>query len=184
VAHVQGLDLTYSFYTTTRSTYALRPEANQASVQLSDRLSKSLTALVKFGYRRVSVGDIVIPALPGPQLLQPVRIGMCRRIFRRTGGTIRLTRHEACITPRTSDWLVVFFGSQRSFMRVLLRNATYYHLTTHLILARQTRFGSDQTILVSFRACRSWTRIPLPERFFGGRADSVARLLLQSGRAA
>ena len=34
-----------------------------------------------------------------------------------------------------------FFGSQRSFGRVLLRNATYFRLTKNLVLARQTQFG-------------------------------------------
>ncbi len=34
-----------------------------------------------------------------------------------------------------------FFGSQRSFGRALVRNATYHRLTKNLVLARQTQFG-------------------------------------------
>ena len=34
-----------------------------------------------------------------------------------------------------------FFGSQRSFARTLVRNATYYPLGKNLVLARQTQFG-------------------------------------------
>jgi outer membrane protein assembly factor BamA len=65
-----------------------------------------------------------------------------------------------------------FFGSQRSFMRVLLRNATYYHLTTHLILARQTRFGVIKAFSLPTGVSEQ-DAIPLPERFFGGGADSL-----------
>src|SRR6202034_2316036 len=65
-----------------------------------------------------------------------------------------------------------FFGSQRSFARILLRNATYYRLTKPLILARQTQFG----IIEPFAAPAGLSdqeSVPLPERFFAGGADSL-----------
>jgi outer membrane translocation and assembly module TamA len=65
-----------------------------------------------------------------------------------------------------------FFGSQRSFGRVLLRNATYHQLTKNLVLARQTEFG----VISPFAAPAGLTEVqsvPLPERFFGGGADSL-----------
>jgi outer membrane protein assembly factor BamA len=65
-----------------------------------------------------------------------------------------------------------FFGSQRSFSRALVRNATYYSLTKTLILARQTQFG----VIVPFSAPAGIPEeqsIPLPERFFAGGADSL-----------
>ena len=55
-------------------TFASKRE--EASVQVSQKFSKSLTGLFRFAYRRVSVSNVVIPALLVPQLLQPVRIGM------------------------------------------------------------------------------------------------------------
>ena len=48
----------------------------EASIQISQRFSKSLTALFRYAYRRVSVSDVVIPVLLVPQLLAPVRIGI------------------------------------------------------------------------------------------------------------
>src|SRR5262249_14565127 len=59
------------------------------------------------------------------------------------------------------------FGSQRSFARALVRNATYHQLTRTLVLARQTSFG----VIVPFKkpaGLSSSDSIPLPERFFGG----------------
>jgi outer membrane protein insertion porin family len=55
---------------------------------------------------------------------------------------------------------------------VLLRNATYYKLTDTLVLARQTQFG----VIKPFAAPSGLTAqqsVPLPERFFGGGADSL-----------
>src|SRR5205823_6946780 len=65
-----------------------------------------------------------------------------------------------------------FFGSQRSFGRVLARNATYYSLTKNIVLARQTQFG----IITPFSppaGISEQQSVPLPERFFGGGADSL-----------
>jgi outer membrane protein assembly factor BamA len=53
-----------------------------------------------------------------------------------------------------------------------LRNATYYGLTKNLVLARQTQFG----LITPFAAPSGLTdqqSVPLPERFFGGGADSL-----------
>jgi outer membrane protein assembly factor BamA len=65
-----------------------------------------------------------------------------------------------------------WLGSQRNFGRALIRNATYYKLKGQLILARQTGFG----VIVPFNAPAGLTEqesVPLPERFFGGGADSL-----------
>jgi len=65
-----------------------------------------------------------------------------------------------------------FFGSQRSFGRILLRNATYHRLTKNTVLARQTQFG----VIAAFAAppgISARESVPLPERFFGGGADSL-----------
>jgi outer membrane protein insertion porin family len=55
---------------------------------------------------------------------------------------------------------------------VLIRNATYYKLTRGIVLARQTQFG----IIAPFSVPNGLTAdqsVPLPERFFGGGADSL-----------
>jgi outer membrane translocation and assembly module TamA len=55
---------------------------------------------------------------------------------------------------------------------VLLRNATYYKLTRNVVLARQTQFG----VIRPFSApagVSDQESVPLPERFFGGGADSL-----------
>jgi outer membrane translocation and assembly module TamA len=64
------------------------------------------------------------------------------------------------------------FGSQRSFGRLLVRNATYHPLTKSIVLARQTQFG----VILPFNAPAGVSEaesVPLGERFFGGGPDTL-----------
>jgi len=59
------------------------------------------------------------------------------------------------------------FGSQRSFTRILVRNATYHRLSKNVVLARQLAFGA----ILPFQTpsgLSSSDSVPLPERLFGG----------------
>jgi outer membrane protein assembly factor BamA len=144
----------------------------EASVQLSQTFSKSLTGLFRFSYRRVSVSSVVIPVLLVPQFLQPIRLGMLSASFVQDRRDNPADPHRGIYN--TVDFGVTgkFFGSQRSFGRVLFRDATYYKLTRNIVLARQTQFG----LIRPFSAPAGVTEqesVPLPERFFGGGADSL-----------
>jgi outer membrane protein assembly factor BamA len=151
-------------------TFASKRE--EASVQLSQKFSKSLTGLFRLAYRRVSVSNVVIPVLLIPQLTQPVRIGII------SGNLVQDRRNNQGNPTRgmlnSLDIGIAdkVLGSERNFLRVLVRNATYYKLTSNLILARRTQFG----IIAPFGAPAGLTNqesVPLPERFFAGGADSL-----------
>lgn len=151
-------------------TFASKRE--EASVQLSQKFSRALSGIFRFSYRRVSVSDVVIPVLLIPQLVQPVRIGML-------SGNLVQDRRDNPANPthgmlNSADVGVAggFFGSQRSFARMLLRNATYYRLTRSLVLARQTQFGLILPFAVP-AGLNGVESVPLPERFFAGGADSL-----------
>jgi outer membrane protein insertion porin family len=170
--NIQGLDLTYAVVfdnTLNITTFASKRE--EGSVQLSDKFSKSLTGLVKFAYRRVSVNDVLIPVLLVPQLLQPVRIGMM-------SANLAQDRRDNSANPTRGIYNTVdvgvagsFFGSQRNFARILLRNATYYRIGPHIVLARQTRLGIIEPFATG--SLDKNDDVPLAERFFGGGADSL-----------
>lgn len=170
---IPGLDVTYALlYDNTLDVRTFASRREEASVQLSDKFSKSLTGFVRFAYRRVSVSSIVIPVLLVPQFLAPVRIGMM------SFNLVQDRRNNIDNPQRgmynTMDAGVAgsFFGSQRSFARILLRNATYHHLFGQWVLARQTRFGVIEPFSVA-ADLDSQQSVPLPERFFGGGADSL-----------
>ncbi|HUA62671.1 MAG TPA: BamA/TamA family outer membrane protein [Verrucomicrobiae bacterium] len=171
--NIQGLDLTYSLlYDNTLNVRTFASRREEGSVQLSDKFSKSLTGLLRFAYRRIGVSDVIIPVLLVPQFLQPVRIGMLSVNFNQD-------RRDNPANATRGMWNTVdmgvagsFFGSQRSFARVLLRNATYYKLGQHVVLARQTQLGIIEPFSVP-QGVSEQEAVPLPERFFGGGADSL-----------
>jgi outer membrane protein insertion porin family len=143
----------------------------EASVQVTQKVSKTLTVMLRAAYRRVSVGDVVIPVLLVPQFLQAVRIGIVSANFAQDRRDNPADPHHGIYNTADVGVAGKFFGSQRSFARILVRNATYYSLTKNLILARQTQFG----VILPFAVPAGWTSeewVPLPERFFSGGADS------------
>jgi outer membrane protein assembly complex protein YaeT len=151
-------------------TFASRRE--EGSVQLSQTFSKSFSGSLLFDYRRVSVSSIVIPVLLIPQLLQPVRIGMFSANFTEDRRDDKADAHHGIYNTADIGLAGKFFGSQRSFGRILLRNATYHRLPRNMVLARQTQFG----VIAPFAAPAGLSvqeSVPLPERFFGGGADSL-----------
>lgn len=131
-----------------------------------------MSGLFQFSYRRVSVSRVVIPELLIPQLVQPVRIGMLSASFIHDRRDNPTDPHRGIYTTVNFGLADKYFGSQRSFGRVLIRNATYYSLTKNLVLARQTQFG----VIAPFSPPAGLSdeeSVPLPERFFGGGADSL-----------
>ena len=64
-----------ALYDTTQDVQTFSSRRAEASVQVSQRFNRASSMLARFAYRRVSVGNVYIPALLVPQLSQPVRIG-------------------------------------------------------------------------------------------------------------
>ena len=63
-------------YNTTQDVQTFSSRRAEASLQTSQRFNRASTLLMRFAYRRVSTGNLNIPSLLVPQLLQPVRIGI------------------------------------------------------------------------------------------------------------
>ena len=94
-------------------------------MQLSQKYSKTLTALFRLAYRRVGVTDVVIPVLLIPQLLQPVRIGILSTnlVWDRRDNPAN-PRHGMLNSVDLRPCREVLRFLQRSFGAALLRNAT------------------------------------------------------------
>ena len=169
----EGRNITYSIlFDNTLDVRTFGARREEASVQLSQKFSKSLTGLFRVAYRRVSVSDVVIPVLLIPQLLQPVRIGIFYTTLVQDRRDNPADPHKGMYNTADLAVATKYLGSQRSFGRLLLRNATYYRLSRNLVLARQTQFG----LIVPFsppEGLSAQESIPLPERFFSGGADSL-----------
>jgi len=166
--NVEGRNITFTaLYDVSRDVRTFSSRREEASVQLSQQLSKPSNFSLRFAYRQVTTGDVAIPALLVPQLLQPVRIGMLSGIYVQDRRDNPADTHHGIYNTVDTGVASGIFGSQRSFVRVLARNATYYRLTRNVVLARQTSFG----VVVPFSVAAdldAGDSIPLPERFFGG----------------
>lgn len=143
----------------------------EGSVQLSHRLTKATTLFYRYAYRRVSVdqGTLKISPFLIPLLAQPVRLG-------EFSISMVQDRRDDPVEPHKGYYNTVdlalaerIFGSQRNFLRFLGRNASYYQLSKHLVLARSTQFGDIYTINYAGNPLEA---IPLAERFFGGGGNS------------
>ena len=170
---VDGRNITYTLlYDSSLDVRTFASRREEGSVQLSQRFSKSLNGLFQFSYRRVSVSNVVIPELLIPQLVQPVRIGILSATFIHDRRDNPADSHRGIYTTVNFGVADKYFGSQRGFGRVLIRNASYYSLTKTIVLARQTQFG----VIAPFSppaGISNQESVPLPERFFGGGADSL-----------
>ncbi len=171
--NAEGRNITYTvLFDNTLNVQTFASKREEGSVQLSQKFSKTITGLFQFAYRRVSVNDVVIPVLLVPQFLQAVRIGMfsANLVYDRRDNPA--DPHKGMFNTADVGISATFLGSQRSFGRILLRNATYYSLGKNLVLARQTQFGVIEPFDVGPGELASQA-IPLPERFFSGGADSL-----------
>jgi outer membrane protein insertion porin family len=159
-------------YDTTQDVQTFSSRRQEASLQTSQRFNRASSLQVRFAYRRVSTGSLNIPALTVPQLLQPVRIGILSASYIQDHRDNPADAHRGFWNTVDVGLAGSFFGSQRSFAKVLARNATYTSIGRHLVFARQTQFG----VIFPFSVATGTVaidEIPLPERFFGGGGVSM-----------
>lgn len=169
----QGRNITYTLlYDQTLDVRTFASKREEASVQLSQKFTKAVTGLFGFAYRQVSVSDVIIPVLLIPQLVQPVRIGMLSANVIQDRRDNSADPHHGMYNTVNFGLASKYFGSQREFGRLLVRNATYYQLTKNLVLARQTQFGLIEPFSPPV-GLSDEESVPLPERFFSGGADSL-----------
>ena len=166
--NVDGRNITFTaLYDLSRDVRTFSSRREEASIQISQRLSKPSSLLLRFAYRRVSTADVVIPSLLIPHLLQPVRIGMLSLTYVQDRRDNPADAHRGVYNSVDLGLASAAFGSSRTFARGLIRSASYYPLTRNVVLARETTVG----IIIPFHVPAGFTTddvIPLPERFFGG----------------
>lgn len=159
-------------YDTTQDVQTFSSRREEASVQTSQRFNRASTLLLRFSYSRVSTGNVVIPALIIPIFLQPVRIGMLSASYIQDHRDNPADAHRGFWNTIDAGLAGNFFGSQRTFVRVLARNATYTPIGHNLVFARQTQIGEIFPFDLPV-GTNANDIIPLPERFFGGGSVSM-----------
>ena len=165
---VDGLDMTITgLYDFSRDVRTFASRRQEVSVQFAKRLSRANTVYARYAFRRVTTSDVVIPTLLVPQLLQPARVGMLSVNFVQDRRDNAGDAHRGIWNTIDAGLASRWYGSERTFGRLLGRNATYHPIGGKVVFARQTTAG----FILPFAFPPGYSDdnvIPLPERFFGG----------------
>ena len=154
-------------YDDSRDVRTFTSRRREVSTQLGQKISKASTMLYRFSFRRVSVTDLLVSPELIPLYSQPARIGIASVNYIQDRRDDPSDAHRGVFNTLDAGLASKYFGSQADFTHLLLRNSTYnpFGLGSRFVLARSLTFGWLQPL-------RAGTYIPLPERFFGGGAQS------------
>jgi outer membrane protein insertion porin family len=175
VPHLHGNDkLTLTFtvlYDNSKDVRTFTAQREEGSVQLSERLSKSITFLYRYTYRHVTVDESTLEISPFliPQYSQPDRVGEVSWSMIQDRRDDPIDTHKGIYNTLDISIAPHFLGSEISFGRFLGRNATYHPIGRKYVLARATSFGLIQPFQGAANAINN---IPLAEHFFSGGATS------------
>ena len=160
----------------------------QAVYRITQKVKRADTFIYNFEFRRVAVNPSTLQVSANliPQLSQPVRVGGPGITwFHDTRDPSPLDAQRGSYTSVQEFFASSKFGSQVSFNRADVTNATYYMFGKHkYVLARNTRLGfetsfganpnvgSTSCVGVLLETNASCNAVPLPERLYAGGANS------------
>jgi outer membrane protein assembly complex protein YaeT len=141
----------------------------EAAAQLSQRLSRSITLFYRLVYRRVAITDLKITQFLVPLLSQPVHVGIASINLVQDRRDDPVDPHRGIYTTVDLGLAEHVLGSDRDFVHVLIRNATYHPIGKRIVFARSTEIGD----ITAFHYYGDpIDTIPLAERFFSGGGNS------------
>jgi outer membrane protein insertion porin family len=167
------LRLTFAaFYDNSLDVITYTSNRLEGSAQIEQTWSKVTTTLYRFTYRRVQATNLV-PLSPNlfPLLSQPVRVGMPSVTYIRDKRDNPIETTRGNYTTFDAGVAAGFFGSQASFSRMLVQNATYLPFGSirsknKWVFARSTTIGVENLF-------GKGQVIPLPERFLSGGGNTL-----------
>ena len=168
----EKLTLSYTIlYDNSKDVRTFTAQREEGSVQLSERLSKSITFLYRYTYRHVTVDQSTLKISPLliPLFSQPDRVGEVSWSMVQDRRDDPIDTHKGVYNTMDIAAAPHAFGSEITFGRFLGRNATYHPIGKKLVLARATSFGIVHPLQ---NVADPNTAIPLPEHFFSGGATS------------
>jgi outer membrane protein insertion porin family len=169
----ERLSLSFTaLYENSRDVRTFSFKREEGSVQLSQRLNKVSTLFYRYAYRRVSVDSATLKITPFliPLLSQPVRVGIASIVWIQDRRDDPVEPHKGLYNTVDLGVADHLFGSQRNFVRFLIRNATYHPIGKKFVFARSTEIGDITSFAYNGDPLDA---IPLAERFFGGGGTSM-----------
>jgi len=163
-----------------RDVLTFTDEQEGASVTVEKRYSAATAISARYNFSRVQALDLSGRISPAEaQLLsQPARVGGFGGSFIRDRRDDPLDATRGSYTLADAGIMYKGFGSQANFVRLMVQNATYHQVNSHLVFARSTRvgmespYGSLERISVGPDQYIYTDSLPLPERLFMGGTNS------------
>jgi len=151
-----------------------------ATLTVEKRYSASTAISARYNFSYVQALDLSGRISPAEaQLLsQPARVGGFGGSFIRDHRDDPLDATRGSYSLADAGIMYKGFGSQANFVSLMVQNATYYRLNSHLVFARNTRvgmespYGSLERISVGPNQYIYTDSLPLPERLFMGGSNS------------
>jgi len=166
-----------AFYEQTNDVRTFTAKRVEGSAEIKQTVDKATTLLYRFIYRKVSTDNLAVNINLVPLFSQAVRVGLPDFSYLRDTRDNPIDSHKGSLTAADLGVASGIFGSQASFVRLLIQNSTYYQFhKRRWVFARSTRigieepFGSTSAAIFAAGAVVPTTThfIPLPERFLAG----------------
>jgi outer membrane protein insertion porin family len=183
--HRENWRVTFTgFYDNTADVNTFTSERLEGAVQAEQKYSRATTFLYRLSYERVRVdpNSLVIDPTLIPLYSAPVRIAIPSFTYLRDTRDNPIDSHRGTYTLADLGLATSVLGSEASFGKVLLQNATYYTFKKKWVLARNTQIGIEHPygtnnflsgpIPPGILPAEVAT-IPIPELFFAGGSNSL-----------
>lgn len=174
-----GLDLRITgIADQSRNVLTFNSKREEVEIALQKRYSPHSSLLGRYNFRHVSVSNLQINPASVPLLSQSVLVATLGGSYVNDHRDNPVDASRGSYSTLDADVAWTGLGSSADFGRIITQNSTYYRLGTHLIFARNTRFGVEPTLGPSSSATGATginqilQSVPLPERLFMGGPDS------------
>jgi outer membrane protein insertion porin family len=174
-----GLDLRITgIADQSRNVLTFDSKREEIEIALQKRYSLHSSLLGRYNFRHVSVSNLQINPASVPLLSQSVLVATLGGSYVNDHRDNPVDASRGSYSTLDADVAWTGLGSSADFGRIITQNSTYYRLGTHLIFARNTRFGVEPTFGQSSSATGATginqilQSVPLPERLFMGGPDS------------
>jgi outer membrane protein insertion porin family len=155
-------------------------ERYEASVQLTDQVTRFTTLQYRYAFRRVIVSNIntTVPPEEIPLFEQPTLVSQFGITWARDARNNPADATKGSFNSFDFSIADTAIGSSASFLRMYYQNSTYHPIGRRFSFARAFRFGVllpyKDTVSLTFPVQTTDIQvIPLPERFFAGGGTSL-----------
>ena len=174
------------FFEESRDVRTFTAQRVEGSIQFESRRSRATTWLHRFSFRRVTVDTSTLKVSSDqiPLVSRPVLVGMLSQTWIRDTRDLPTDAKQGMLTTVDLGIAAKPLGSETSFFRALLQNATFHRLNGRWVLARtmqfgfQTPFGKGRRVGIQPGEGELPPKevltndIPIAERFFAGGGSS------------